>query len=520
MKNLRTAVLFSLAALVATSGFSALSPENTAWGKSPVKWIMTKAETSAWAKIKSDDEAKAFIDLFWARRDPTPATPVNEAREGFDQRVRIADERYSAATAGSLTDQGRVFILLGAPTRIRTSGNQPRSKILTPSAMPSGRPDFNAAEAAQQGYSPKQIWVYERGKTALDLGAPVAEFGFIDQYGENQWKLELTGRTDYASLFERAANSYITQPTLKEAPKMQAQVPAAPAQPAGPGSFVTDAIRVAVDEVRAGKAEASKTLFLTYGEFITPEGEYFVPVSLYAPKGAGYAADGAYTFFGLVEKDGVPALIFEEAAKLAATKDDLYLDKSLKLEPGSYKAVFGLALAGKPVAIITTPLELKGMEKDAAGISNLLLSNNIYALAEAQAPTDPFAFGGMKVVPKSDRRFTNADELWYFFELRNPGMAEGATAPTVKVKTTITGKTTTGQNSKMSAPPTDVPAQELKGVPGHWVIGQSIPLTKFRAGDYTITLNVTDPVKNVSYDLQATFSVAATPAPAAAPATN
>lgn len=505
MKTLRTAVVITVVALLATSAFSAVSPELAAFGKSPAKWLMTKSETAAWAKITTDADARAFVDLFWARRDPTPNTPVNELREAFNVRVKLADERYGTSVPGSLTDRGHAFILLGAPTRIRSTGNAPQSRVLTPSTT-------------NTDVSPKQVWLYERNKAAVDFGAAEAELAFIDQYGDNQWKIERTPRTDFNAIFERAANAYITQPALTVAPTFQAAAaPTAPAvEASGVGEFKTDALRAAVDEVRAGKAQPSKSIFVTYGEFITPDGEYFVPVTLYAPKAAGLAADGAYTFFGYVEKDGQPVLVFENDAKLSASKEDLYVDRSLKLAPGSYKATFGLAQGGKPLSIVTTDLELKGLEKDAAGISNLILSNNIYALPEAQAPTDPFAFGGMKVVPKADRRFTNADELWYFFELRNPGIAEGATAPALKVKTTITGTTTTGQKTKMIAPVSDVPAQELKGVPGHWVVGQSIPLTKFRAGDYTISLTVTDPVKNVSYDLQSNFSVA----PAAAATAN
>src|SRR5205807_7106367 len=115
---------------------------------------------------------------------------------------------------------------------------------------------------------------------------------------------------------------------------------------------------------------------------------------------------------------GKPAAILEEPAKLAASKDDLFFDKSLTLPPGKYKGTFGLAQGGKPVSMVSTELDVPAMEKDTAGVSPLILSNNVYALSVAQMPTDPYAFGGIKVVPKSDSTFHKSDELWYFLELR------------------------------------------------------------------------------------------------------
>src|SRR6185295_12184350 len=104
--------------------------------------------------------------------------------------------------------------------------------------------------------------------------------------------------------------------------------------------------------------------------------------------------------------------------------------------------------------------------------------------------TDPFAFGGVKVVPKADKVFHPADELWYFFELRNPGVGEAAapaagtvpvnavaSTPKIQLKIDVEGTDTKGQKHKMAAPPREVEAVEMKGVPGHYGIGSSIPLS-------------------------------------------
>ncbi|HWW62521.1 MAG TPA: hypothetical protein VN181_14205, partial [Thermoanaerobaculia bacterium] len=94
-------------------------------------------------------------------------------------------------------------------------------------------------------------------------------------------------------------------------------------------------------------------------------------------------------------------------------------------------------------------------------------------------------------------------------ELRNPGVDTATNAPKLLVKMAVKGKATTGQNVKFDSPAAEMAAQELKGVPGHYAVGASIPLASFRPGDYTLTMKVTDQVKNQTYDLDGTFKVVA-----------
>ncbi len=254
---------------------------------------MTKEERRQWKTITTDEQAKAFIDLFWARRDPTPGTAKNEFRADFDERVKVADQRFHAGVAGSLTDRGKVFILMGSPTKIRRSGNGPQSTIQVPSGRPTGRPsDMGSSGGSVQGYSPKEIWEYEQGKTPLQLGQPLVQFAFIDQYGTSDWKLERGAMSDVGAIFESVAVSYVAEPDLRSAPvftEAAAEAPAA-APAAAPAPALTElkseAFRTAVEQSRASNQPSDK-VYVSYGEFITPKGEHYVPVQLYVPKSAG-----------------------------------------------------------------------------------------------------------------------------------------------------------------------------------------------------------------------------------------
>ncbi len=92
------------------------------WAKGPVKWLLSKEEQKAYKKLRVDEDRAAFVEKFWALRDPTPGTPENEYEEIFWQRVEQADDKFTPSIAtktGSLTDHGRVFLLLGPPAETK-----------------------------------------------------------------------------------------------------------------------------------------------------------------------------------------------------------------------------------------------------------------------------------------------------------------------------------------------------------------------------------------------------------------
>ncbi len=86
------------------------------WDKSPAGFLMTKDEEKEWKKISTEAEARAFIELFWAKRNPDPTSAFNPFKADFENKVRYADEQYTwDKQRGALTDRGRVLILMGAP---------------------------------------------------------------------------------------------------------------------------------------------------------------------------------------------------------------------------------------------------------------------------------------------------------------------------------------------------------------------------------------------------------------------
>jgi hypothetical protein len=329
------------------------------------------------------------------------------------------------------------------------------------------------------------------------------QVAFSDQYASNQWTLERLVGNDYVSVFDRVARAYITQPDLTAVPIFAATT----LPPAASTGLKSEALRNAIDAARAAKA-ANDTLFVSYGEFITPAGELFVPVQLYAPKSAGLAAGTPVTFFGAVEKsDGGVVVDFEEPATLTASHDDVFYARSLTLPPGSYVGTFGLARDGKVISAVSTPMTVTSLDQAAPAVSGLMLSNNVHALADPTRVTDPFIFGGIRVVPKGDRTFRPADDLWYFMALRNPGLDAASNQPKMSVKISVTGKTDDGVDVERNAPATLTTVQPVKGAAGHYVIGEPLPLSTFKPGSYTIAVRVKDMALDKTYELKETFRV-------------
>lgn len=521
--------------VVAATSFGQLSMAKADWARGPVQFLMTKEDLTAWNAVKSDAEADRFIALFWARRDPTPGTAQNEFRDEFERRVQFADQSFSVARQrGSLTDRGKVLILFGTPTHaVRSGGSGGIAQPTRPGATLNAAGAPAGTEAEDTSTAERQMWTYEGVAAEKMFNAPKVELRFIDRMGNHDLRME-TPRVDFAGAQQRVITGAITQPNLTAVP----QTPPPTAQPvpraAAPVEGPMTTLKTAAYETAVGDAKSAKTpgkAMISFAEFVAPTGDYYVPVALFIPASAGLATDSADTFFGVVEDSaGKRVLAFEEPAKLVASKSDFFVDKTLNLSSGKYTVTFGLAKAGAPVMTASAPIELNALTKESTGTSRLILSNNVYETAEAAPVKSPFAFGKLKIVPKADLTFTNKDELNYFVEVHNPGLAEPAAAAAAPATTTSPAAAAPAGSPKLQikldlldskgkavagAPLTDAQALPLSGKtgPGEYAIINGIPLSQMSKplapGEYTLKVKIVDLVNKQSYNLEQKFKITA-----------
>ena len=220
----------------------------------------------------------------------------------------------------------------------------------------------------------------------------------------------------------------------------------------------------------------------TWGEFTTAAGTPFAALQLAVP--AGLSAE-SLTLFGIAGD----ASYFEDIA-VQQSHGDAFVERSILLPPGKTRGTFGLARKNEILGLARVELE------PPSDVSRLILSSDVHLLPAAQDPLDPFAFGGTKVVPKPRGAFRRSDEIWVFLELRS------AAAPSITTKLDIEGSAT-----KVSGLPTPAEATPLKGVAGHYGVGNTIDVSRLKPGEYRVRVTVTDVAAKTSVTREAALRI-------------
>ncbi|HWA16895.1 MAG TPA: GWxTD domain-containing protein, partial [Gemmatimonadales bacterium] len=80
--------------------------------QAPLYYIAPPEQLAVWKTDLTLDAKRRFLAGFWSRRDPTPSTARNEAREAFYREIEAVNQLYResgrAARPGWKTDRGRV----------------------------------------------------------------------------------------------------------------------------------------------------------------------------------------------------------------------------------------------------------------------------------------------------------------------------------------------------------------------------------------------------------------------------
>jgi GWxTD domain-containing protein len=169
----KKALLFFAGVAMASLALAQLSKYKD-WAKSPEAYFLTPSEREEWSKITSDADAEKFIATYWAKRDPTPATPQNEFKDNAMRRIAAADEQFKSRrfAKGSESPRGRIFVTLGAPNRASQTRAQDRAGgAVGDSGLPTG-PTGGSGIADSSASAVTVTWTYDKDHFDPSWGIP------------------------------------------------------------------------------------------------------------------------------------------------------------------------------------------------------------------------------------------------------------------------------------------------------------------------------------------------------------
>jgi GWxTD domain-containing protein len=99
-----------------------LPPRYRHWLNEEVNYIIDSTERKNFLILETDAERDSFIAAFWKIRNPDPSSATNAYKEEHYRRLAYANEHFGSVEVqdGWHTDQGRIYIQLGAPQQIMT----------------------------------------------------------------------------------------------------------------------------------------------------------------------------------------------------------------------------------------------------------------------------------------------------------------------------------------------------------------------------------------------------------------
>jgi GWxTD domain-containing protein len=471
---MRRAILpVALVALAfAVSATAQLSPRMAEWPNGPVGFLMTDEEKAEFARLGSDAQAEAFIELFWAKRDLNLKTVPNEFKLDFEARVQAADNQFSyemgsgEKVSGSTTDRGKVLLLMGLPAAVEQVANPDGS----------GRP-----EAMQRGSG--QIWRYLKpgaraGSTNKD---DYLTFTFVESRPEaKDFPLDRMDRKNKAS-----------QKILAERPKQFvvnkiASVGEIPRYGIVEGTLAATPAQLEILDAETKPWPQGAHFLATTGVFSDTMRPLWVHVQL--PDSVIPATDAVGRV--IRKSDGKVIGTFQTAVKALGMPGYRAYELTIPVDVGEYKVEMALLAGGSVIAVGSGDAVSDPSNETGTYITPMYVGVN------PQQETgftigDPFNIGGWHIIPRADETYRPSESLAYFCYIIKPGLSEQG-QPRIAMGMKLT------QDGKEAGKRDPMPVQVSKVAEGLFMLGQNMDLNLFsKPGEYVLELKIVDQINKV-----------------------
>jgi len=489
------------------------------WLNEDVTYIISPEERTAFLQLETNEEREQFIEQFWLRRSSNPDMPDNDFKEEHYRRIAYANEHYASGIPGWKTDRGRIYIIWGAPDEIEshpTGGTYDRPMEQgggSTTTYPWESWRYRYLEGIQENVELEFVDPSGSGEYHLTMD-PSEKDALLMVPGAGLTMMESMGLASKTDRFTRSDGTHMgtslggTPASLNEFTRLElyAKVQRPPeVKYKDLEALVTS--RMVRDQVKFNY----RTDFLK----VTND-TVLVPVTVQVPNNQLQFKnkDGVYTaqlnIFGRVStltnrvvqtfEDSVtrdyPESLYKQSMKLSSV-----YQKSLPLRPGLYRLDLVIKdVDSGNVGAVNTRLAVPRYEDEKLEASSLILADQIEHVPAKQIGTGQFVLGSSKVRPRLDADFTTADKLGIYLQIYNLKGDE----KTHKSNANFVYTVKNGDQQVMQFKETSA---DMKQTGDQVTIERLLPLATLTPGKYTLEVNATDLLSNVTISRSAEFSV-------------
>jgi len=489
------------------------------WLNEDVTYIISPEERTAFLQLATNEEREQFIEQFWLRRSSNPDMPDNDFKEEHYRRIAYANEHYASGIPGWKTDRGRIYIIWGAPDEIEshpTGGTYDRPMEEgggSTTTYPWERWRYRYLEGIQENVELEFVDPSGSGEYHLTMD-PSEKDALLNVPGAGLTMMESMGLASKTDRFTRSDGTHLgtslggTPASLNEFTRLElyakvqrppevkykdleALVTSRMVRDQLKFNYRTDFLKVTNDTVLVPVTVQVPNNQL---QFKNKDGVYSAQLNIFG-RVSTLTNRVVQTFEDSVTRD-YPESLYKQSMKLSSV-----YQKSLPLRPGLYRLDLVIKdVDSGNVGAVNTRLAVPRYEDEKLEASSLILADQIEHVPAKQIGTGQFVLGSSKVRPRLDADFTTADKLGIYLQIYNLKGDE----KTHKSNANFVYTVKKGDQQVMQFKETSA---DMKQTGDQVTIERLLPLATLTPGKYTLEVNATDLLSNVTISRSAEFSV-------------
>ena len=444
------------------------------WIKEEVALLVLPEEKAEFEKLKTNEDKDRFIELFWAKRDPSPGSKNNEFRDEWLARLEYVNKTYASGVGpkGWRSDMGKVYLFFGPPVQVQggATGVRPESA------------------GGSQMEAPAETWLYQ---PMPDLSLTDA-FSVVFRNFQFGYEIDQSTPQKVRRAMEVFPKIVVFNPDLKELPMYKYVLDESSLE----GKMIQDFIATG-NEVKGLSLEWAPIYTRAMG------GSTYVSLLVQIDPGTiDRKKLKETTFFGRLKGEGDEVQDFLTTVRVEKEKaDKLVVVFGFPAKPGKSVLYLGAEDADKQnPTLIKADLDVKDFWKGELDTSSLILSSEVVSRPKDEAPGafSPYVTSEYRATPRWGSVFRANEDLSVLFHIYNAGTNNGEVDLTVDyfIISTEVGYRLNPQTIR-------VRVEENQTVAG----GTQVPLSPLKPGKYTFKLKVTDKVANKAIERTAEFAV-------------